>query len=145
MLGLADALAGPGRTLEEADARAALLQVLQQELGDEGLLDPATAASGTRLNAEAVQRILEVFFTEYIYTRMLQELGERIDNGALNSAMARRVEQDLHAHIEAKVHFELGSFDPIAFDWTGAEAQGVVYELMRSAHEHILLSAVTEV
>ena len=145
ILGLADAFVGPNRTLEKFAARDALLEVLQDELGEEGLLDPSALATGTLLDAGAVGSILEAYFVAYIYARLIQQLGRQINEGAANIPAARRVEEDLRTYIEAKVHFDLRGFDPVTFDWNGPGAAQLVDGLMRDAHEYLQLSISSEV
>ena len=99
--GLVDLLAGPGRNLEEAAARAAMITVLSEAFGNG---DVSTIEMfGEGLDAAAVAALLEKFLAEYIYRRMIEELGDRIQNGALTAEDAQRVEQDLHAFIQAEV------------------------------------------
>ncbi|MBF6612276.1 MAG: hypothetical protein IVW55_04030 [Chloroflexi bacterium] len=145
ILGLADALVGANRTLEESAARDALLEVLQDELGEEALLDPTSIANGALLDAGAVGSIIEAFIAAYIYARLIQQLGRQINEGAPTIPAARRVEEDLRAYIKASVHLDLRGIDPVAFNWNGPEGAQFVDGLMHSAHEQLRLSITSEV
>jgi ABC-type antimicrobial peptide transport system permease subunit len=130
--GLVDQLAGPGRTLEEAAARAAMIAVLAEEF-DEAAFDDIDAAM-RRLDEAATKRILGAFLIEYIYRRMVEEIGDRIQNGALDAAAASRVERDLHDFLCAAVELDLSSVDPLRVDWQGGQGQTLIDSLMEDAY-----------
>lgn len=128
LAGLIDALAGPGRTLEEADARAAMIALLAQELPD-----PASAI----LDASAVAQLIEGLLVECVFQRMLQELGIQIASGALRAADAVRVERDLHAYVVAQARLDMGGVDALAVDWEGPEGRDLVAHLLTSAYAQL--------
>src|SRR5687768_7606747 len=95
--GIVDILVGPGSSLEEAAARAAMITVLAEVIGDGDF--STVEAFGSGLDAVRITALLGKFLTEYVYRRMIEELGDRIHNGALTAEDAQRVEYDLHAFI----------------------------------------------
>lgn len=135
--GLVDHLAGPGRTLEEAAARSALLVVLSEEFEQAGTFAEMEALCTQKLDADGVLRFLERFLEEYVYHRMVEELGDRLANGAITSADACKVEQDIHAFIVAHVRLELAYIDPLTLDWEAPEAQQLVDRLLTLAYEQL--------
>jgi hypothetical protein len=134
LAGLVDQLAGPGRTLEEATARAAMISVLVGEFGEAETFADLDELFAQTLDAVGVQRILEHFLVEYIYQRMIQEIGERLAKGAMTSTDLRHVELDLHAFIIADVKFEFTRTDLSVLDWNGAEAQQLIAQLLQDAY-----------
>ncbi len=122
---LVNRLAGPGGTLEEADARAAMLRALQEEL------EGPTAFDG--LDQEGVVRIVEGFLVEYIYERMLQEIGDRLENGAMTAEDAVKSEHDIRVYIVATVQLELAREEPLTV-WDGPGGQELVDRLMEDAY-----------
>lgn len=122
---LVDRLASPGGTLEEADARAAMMRALQEEL------EKPTAFEG--LDHEGVGRIVEHFLVEYIYERMVHEIGDRLENGALTAENAKKAEGDIRTYIVATVQLELAREEPLTV-WDGPEGQELVDRLMEDAY-----------
>ena len=128
LAGIIDALAGPNRTLDEADARAALIAVLAQEL-------PAPAAAA--LDAGAIADLIAALLVECVFQRLLQELGAQLAGGALTATDAVRVERDLHAYVVAQAQLDLGGVDALAVDWEGAEGPDLVGHLLTSAYAQL--------
>jgi hypothetical protein len=125
---LVDRLAGPGGPLEEADARAAMLRVLQEELEEPAALDG--------LDQDRVGRIVESFLVEYIYERMLQEIGDRLENGAMTVEDAMKSEDDIRVYVVANVQLELAREEPLTV-WDGPEGQELVGRLMEDAYAQL--------
>jgi hypothetical protein len=125
---LVNRLAGPGGTLEEADARAAMMRVLQEELEDPAAFDG--------LDQDGVGRIVESFLVEYIYERMLQEIGDRLENGAMTAEGAKKAEDDIRVYVVATVQLELARQEPLAV-WDGPEGQRLVDRLMEDAYAQL--------
>lgn len=132
---IVDQLAGNGRTLEEAAARAAMVAVLANEFGEGEFEDLDSALQA--LDGDAVGRLLEQFLVEYVYRRMLEEIGERISNGAIDLAAAYRVEQDIHDFLLAAVHLDLSQGDPLTIDWEGPEGRDLLDRLMADAYSQL--------
>lgn len=122
---LVDRLAGPADTLEEADARAAMMRTLQEELDKPAAFDS--------LDRDGVGRIVEDFLVEYIYERMLHEIGDRLENGAMTIEDAKKCEQDIRVYVVATVQLELAREEPLAV-WEGPEGQELVGRLMEDAY-----------
>jgi hypothetical protein len=131
---LVDRLAGPGRTLDEADARTAMLAVLQREFGDAETFSDLEALYANGLDSDAVMGITEQFIVEYIYARMVQELGKQLQDGALTTADACRVERDLQAFIAATVKLEMARTDALTLDWNGPAGRQFVAGLLEAAY-----------
>jgi hypothetical protein len=131
---LVDRLAGTGRTLEEATARAAMVTVLEREFSQAETFADLDQLCTEALDSTGVSRILESFLAEYVYQRMVEEIGDRLVNGAVSSTDLCRVEQDLHDFITADVKFESTRTDLLTLNWEGAEAQRFIEELLQDAY-----------
>jgi len=122
---LVNRLAGPGGTLEEADARVAMMRALQDEL------EKPTAFDG--LDQEGVGRTVEGFIVECIFERMLQEIGDRLENGAMTAEDAKKAEDDIRVYVVATVQLELAREETLTV-WDGPEGQELVDRLMEDAY-----------
>lgn len=134
LMGLVDRLAGAGRTLEEATARAAMVAVLEEAFGQAETAEDFDALCTQSLDSVGVLQLLEQFLVEYVYQRMIQDIGDRLLNGALTSADLRRVEQDLYEFIVADVALEFAGTDPLTLDWDGREARQLIEQLLADAY-----------
>lgn len=131
---LVDRLAGAGQTLEDAVAREAMRVVLADEFGEADTIAELDALCTERLDAGGVVRLLERFLVEYVYQRMLEQIGDRLQNGAATVEGACRLEEDLRAFIVATVKLEFALADPLALDWDGSDAQELVQRLLENAY-----------
>ena len=122
---LVDRLASPGGTLEEADARVAMMRALQEEL------EKPTAFEG--LDQEGVGQAVEGFIVECIFERMLQEIGYQLENGAMTAEDAKRAEDDIRVYVVATVQLELARQETLTV-WEGPEGQELVDRLMEDAY-----------
>ncbi|WP_157907020.1 Qat anti-phage system associated protein QatB [Sorangium cellulosum] len=131
---IVDLAVGPGSSIDEAVARAAMIEVLEDEFGDtESFTDLENAFSGLLMPAN-VMSVIYKFLVEYIYRRIVAELGERITNGAISAAVARQKEEDLRQYIEQSVKFELHQAQPDELAWNRPAASQMVERLLRDAY-----------
>ncbi len=137
---LVDRLAGPGNTLDDAAARAAMLAVLMSEFSDAVTYEDLEDLWSRRLSTQGVIDLLEKFLIEYVYQRMLVDVGDRIQNGAITSESAHKVERDLHEYIVASVQFEMVNVDPLILDWNGEQGQSLIDRLLLDAYSHLALA-----
>jgi len=137
LMGLVDRLAGPNRTLEESTARAAMVVVLERAFGQAETLEDFDALCTRSLDAAGVLQLFEQFLIEYVYQRMVQEMGERLLNGARTSADLRRVEEDLHEFIVADVALGFTGIDPLMLDWEEREAHELIEQLLVDAYSQL--------
>ncbi|KAB8142889.1 hypothetical protein F8S13_11590 [Chloroflexia bacterium SDU3-3] len=130
---LVDWLAGPSGTLDESIAHTAMLTLLARELPSLDVL--------ADLDVAGVERMLGTLLIEYVYQRMVVELGVHLQNGALTAAEAVRAERDLYSYIIADVEFEFQFVGVNSVVWAGPEGQEIVKRLLESAYAQ--LAAVT--
>jgi hypothetical protein len=127
---LAGRIAGAGETTEEAVAREALLKVLTEIFDDPDGYEDLEALV---VDEERLRSFVARYLIEYIFARVLHELGDRIrDNVAPADALA--YERRLHEDVAALVRLDLSTIDnPLDFPWTSAEGEARVRDLLREA------------
>jgi hypothetical protein len=127
---LAARIAGAGETTEEAVAREALLMVLTEIFDDPETYTDLEAAV---VDEERLRDFVARYLTEYIFMRVLHELGDRIrDNVSPSEAPA--YEERLHDDVAALVRLDLSTIDdPLEFGWTTSAGKARVRELLAEA------------
>jgi hypothetical protein len=126
---LAGRISGAGDSPEEAVARDALIAVLAQVFDEAETFEEMEAVS---IDEDRLRDFIAAYLTEYIFRRVLHELGDRIrDNSA--PADAARLEGRLHDDLRALVALDLSTIDALSFNWTGPEGQARVRELLAEA------------
>lgn len=137
LMGLVDYLAGANNTIEEAIARTAMEEVLFNEFEQAQTYDEFDALLTRSLDRAAMLQIFSKFLAEYIYQRMVGELGARIESGAINPAVAHKIEQDLRAFIFERVKLEQAHNDLLTIDWHGPAGQNLVNQLFKESYEQL--------
>lgn len=130
---LVDALAGPGNTREDAIARAAMTEVLG-ELFERLAETPEGLAELDRLDRQGVTELMAMFTVEYVYLRMLEEIGDRIAAGATTPEVAQRLEIQIKDYIKEMLEMELRNIDPMSIDWGGPDGQAFRQRIFESAY-----------
>lgn len=130
---LVDALAGSGATREEAITRAAMAEVLG-DLFERLAETPDGLAALESFDAAGIAEVIELFTTEYIYQRMLEEIGDCIETGALTPEIAERLENQIRNYIREMVRLELSDVDVLDLEWAGPEGEAFRERIFRSAY-----------
>jgi hypothetical protein len=131
---IAARVAGAGDSPEEAVAREAVLDVLAEIYGDAETFDDMEALA---VDADAIRDFLARYLTDYIYKRVLHDLGDRISDNAGSPEEAARLEQQIREQIRALVALDLSTIDPLDFDWTGPTGQERMRALLADAFRMI--------
>ena len=131
---IAARVAGAGDSPEEAVAREAVLDVLSDIYAD---AETFAEMEELQLDADAIRDILARYLTEYIYKRVLQDLGDRITDNAGSPEEAARLEQQIRDQIRALVALDLSTIDPLDFDWTSPAGQERMRTLLADAFRMI--------
>jgi len=127
LAGVIDKLAGPGKLLDRAIARSALLEILAElfEKESDEYSDLENDLT-TSIDAEKLVELMQLFIAEYIYQRLLNDLADRIENKAVDSSEVRNREKELKEFIIRIVKFDLSKKDPLGIDWSGKEGKGLI-------------------
>lgn len=133
---IADAVCPEGASREEAAAREATAEALEEVFadvitadGDLTKLDAMTAAT--------VAKAITTLVTSYIYNRWLNDLGAKIESKAITSQQAVRVEKRMRQFIRDAVKLDLRDRDPLKIDWRAQEGRSFMEQIYRDAFNMI--------
>jgi hypothetical protein len=127
---LATRISGAGNSPEEAVARDALLQVLTEAFDDPDTFESMAAIA---IDEPLLIELLARYVTEYLFLRVLHELGDRIRDNA-SPTDAEKLERRLRDDLRALVNLDLSTIDhPLDFEWSSAAGRARVEELVREA------------
>lgn len=130
---IANAIAPPGATLEEAAARHAADEVLArlyaERIGADGDLGGLE-----RMTAEDVGAAVRDVVSTYIYQRWLEELGKSIEAGTTSPSEAVRLEREVRQYVRDIVQLEVPNDRVLTLDWERPEGQALVQRLFEEAY-----------
>lgn len=136
LAGIVNALAPDGAALETSAARMAVNDVLDKlflKFVDES--DDITSLD--QLSANDVCWALKQCVISYVYNRWLQELGQKIEAGAVSPTNAINLEKQMYSYIEQAVNFDIKEADMLTLDWTGEKGQAIVGGLFQEAYSFL--------
>ena len=129
-----DAVAGPGALLDEAIARAALVEVMGEIYDEENTTYQDLAGSWeSGIDGDKCVELLELFLVEAIYQEMLSDLADRIEEHSDSAAITHGRELELRDHIKEMVRFDLGQSDPLQIKWQGQEGSKLITRNLEAA------------
>ena len=124
---LARLLSSDGAIVDEAVARAALLDTFQ-DLFQSSDADGLDALND--LSAERVEAAMEGYVANYINAQLLHYLASRpIEDKAPDAATAFGLECQLKDFVRGLVKLEFTGIDVLSVDWSGSEGQAIVTDL----------------
>ncbi len=107
-------------TKEDSIARKALIVTMEQlyELLEKENLEI------DKINNETLNFIIPKYIESYLYERIINDLGSRIETTSLNSKQAIKIEKDIKEYINAKVDiaFKGKDFEKISFNKKDVES-----------------------
>ena len=130
---LVDAIAPAGALAEEAAARAAAAATIADLFELYGVDEDGLAALDD-LPPEAVGDVLERYTAEYVFTRLMETLASRVENGARSAQEVCRMERDLRAYVTEQIRTDLADRDVLQIDWSGPEAGRLVESVFTEAY-----------
>lgn len=130
---IANAIAPGGAALEEAVARRATTEVLQ-ELYERYAVETDGIAKLDAMGVDDVRQALQSSIASYVYHRWLEELGAKIEEKAVSASEAERFERDMKAYVRDVVRLDLGKVDVLAVDWAGNAGSRLMEELFAQAY-----------
>lgn len=135
---IAGRVSGAGNTAEEAAARDALLAILAELFENPQTFEDIEAVA---IDEATINTFLARYLSEYIYRRVMQELGSRIADNAASPEQAVTLERSIRDQIRALVALDLSTEDTVALDWQGAAGEQRVRNLLRDAFAMIAAAA----
>lgn len=133
---LVDVLAPAGSMLEDAAARRAVNEALWS-LYDRFDLEDGNLDKLDRMDRATVAEMVETSVVTYIYTRWLQELGQRIESKAVSDDQAAMLEKQVKDYVKETVKLDFTEKDVLGLDWTGTQGQHMVERIFREAYSFL--------
>lgn len=130
---IADALSPAGATREEVAARKAVDDVLC-DLYDRFIRDGEGITSLDRMTAEDIGNSVEKCVSSFIYHRWLEELGFRIEKGAITENAAVALENQMKDYVNECVSLEINAIDVLNFDWQSDQGQQIINRVFQDAY-----------
>ncbi len=138
LAGIADHIAGNGGPLDEAIARATVVEVLTDIFDEEqDEYDQLQKLLEDRLDGDGFKEILRLFLSKSIFEMLLADMADRFEENGDSTSEILRKERQIEQFIEAMVEFDLGQADPLRFDWAGAEGKALVERNLAAAIEQL--------
>ena len=130
---IADRIAPAGNTVEEAAARRSANDVIEKLYR---LCDEAGGDLGTleQMTEDDVRQAIHESAASYVYHRWAEELGLRIEQGAVSAASAVALERQMRNYIRERVTNLLGDRDPLRIDWAGKEGSAITKTIYEEAY-----------
>jgi hypothetical protein len=129
LAGLLDRLGGTAATIDDVDARTALSQVQEELLGK--AQTPAEVEEILSAQIANLGVLLESFFGRYLYEQFCRVHFERLTQ-KVGEARALSFLQEIESFIRSTLANRTTGRDLASIDWTGAEGQGLVAEIMET-------------
>jgi len=130
---IANVIAPPGATLEEAAARRAADDVLgrlyEERVGADGDLGGLD-----RMTADDVGAAVRDVVSSYVYQRWLEELGKSIEAGTTSPTEAVKLEREVRQYVRDIVQLEVPNDRVLTTNWESSEGQAIVRRLFEEAY-----------
>lgn len=130
---IANALSPAGATREEVAARKAVDDVLCN-LYEKFIRDGEDISSLDRMTAEDIRISVEQCVSSFIYHRWLEELGFRIEKGAITENAAVALENQMKDYVTECVSLETDNIEVLNFDWQSAQGQEIINRVFNDAY-----------
>jgi len=140
LLGIADLVCVEGATLDEADARYAAIEVFNKMLDEATTEEELAFLIENKATGEGVEELFEQFVIQFVYGKMIRELGERIEGAPVDVSTKRAHSQEILYYIASRVKLEMVKRGDIAeLDFNGKEGEEIVNQVVQGAYEVFVL------
>lgn len=133
LVAFVDLLAPDGAQLEEAVARAALIETLA-EVFDEYGVDAQGLDALDRLGPADLEVIITRSIVNYVNDRIQHELVNRLERETIPESDANRLLAEMKEFIGGIARLDFAGVDLVALDWHGPDGQRLVGRLFESAY-----------
>lgn len=131
---IADKLAPPGETNEEAVARQAIIDAMAY-LYDEYDLEEGDLTKLDSIGEDDVEKVFESYVVSYIFERWLHELGKRIEDNAITESRAIKLEKQTKDFVKEAVKIDFDDYDLLTIDW--AKSDGIIDNIFTQAYSFL--------
>ena len=126
---LLDHLGGPSNTLDEADARTALCDLMDEILNDADSPEDVEKAMETRAHGEALANLIQRFFGYYIYEQFCRDFyGQLVAN--IGNEEAEESIDKIRDYICEALKDEIGDRDMSQINWSGDQGERIIGEIL---------------
>lgn len=127
-------LGGPSSTLDEADARTALCDLMDEILNDAESLEDVEEAMETISHGEALGNLIRRFFGYYIYEQFCGDFyGQLVGN--IGDRQAEESIDQIREYICDALKDIVGDQDINQIDWSGSRGQQIVEDILQETLE----------
>ncbi len=133
LVAFVDLLAPDGAQLEEAVARAALIETLSEVFDGYGV-DAEGLDALDRLGPADLEAIITRSVVNYVNGRIQHELVNRLERETIPEADANRLLAEMKDFIGGLARLDFAGVDLVALDWQGADGRRLVGRLFASAY-----------
>jgi hypothetical protein len=132
---LVDRIAPPGALLEDAAARDAMIQTLD-ELFQEIAVQENGFEALESLDVARTTHTLERYVANYIYIRLVQVISQRLESRSTDEVI--RVEKEIKDYVFSTVHLDLLSkTDVLSIDWDAQGGHAFIERIYQEGYELI--------
>jgi hypothetical protein len=131
---LVDRLAANGHGLEAEVARSALAKTLHRLFEERAVATDGIAALA-EMSADDVRAVIEEYVAEYIDERLIQVIGEGLQDLPTDEIVLR--EQEVLDYVRNTVRLDLRDVDVLRLDWTSTKAAALIDRIFTEAHRLI--------
>ena len=131
---LLDYLGGPSGTLDKADVRTALCDLMDEILKDADTVEDVEEAMEMRSHGEALDNLIRHFFGYYIYEQFCRDLyGQLVTN--IGDERAEESVNEIRDYICDALRDVVGDQDISQVDWNGSQGQQIVEQILQETLE----------
>lgn len=127
-----DALTPTGATNDEVAARNAIKDALMQ-LYEKCTLEEKGIENLKTMDAPMVAGCIETAISQYIYHRLLHELGDSIQRNASTAKEAVKLQRDIKAYVQSTIKLGLKRKNVLGIDWKGQEGKKFIQDNFEKA------------
>lgn len=131
---LLDHLGGPSNMLNEADARTALCDLMDEILSDADSPEDVEKAMEMRAYGEALDNLIRLFFGYYIFQQFCRNFYGRLVANIGDEDAEESVNQ-IRDYIYEALKDEIGDRDMNQINWSGNQGQQIVEEILQETLE----------
>ena len=131
---LLDYLGGPSGTLDKADVRTALCDLMDEILNDTDTVEDVEEAMEMRSHGEALDNLIRHFFGYYIYEQFCRDLyGQLVTN--IGDDRAEESVDEIQDYICEALRDVVGDQNISQVGWNGSQGQQIVEQILQETLE----------
>ncbi|MYA72285.1 hypothetical protein F4009_13135 [Candidatus Poribacteria bacterium] len=131
---LLDHLGGPSNTLDEADARTALCDLMDEILNDADGPEDVEEVMEMRTHGVALDNLLRRFFGYYIYEQFCKDFYGQLVANIGNKEAAESIDE-IRDYVCEALKEATGDQEISQIDWDGSQGQQIVEEILQETLE----------